>query len=127
MHPANLLPGASRSFSISGHTFSAEEVATNSNHHAIVAWLVSSRQWSTPLHHLTVLTATRALALLPAGADVRAAAAAGGPTPLSLARAKPAAGAVPDGSPAGLVLAAAHAHGARRRMSSSPRWRVHTR
>ena len=98
--------GASRSFSDGGQAFSAERVATNSNHHDVLAWLVSSHQWSTSLHHLTVLTAARACALLRAGADMHAAAALGGPTPLSLARAKRAACAAPDGSPAGLVLAA---------------------
>ena len=80
MHPAALLLRClplrgtpySRSFTNGMQTISAERVATYSNHHDIVAWLVSSRQWSTPLHHLTILTAARARALLRAGADLHA-------------------------------------------------------
>ena len=49
----------------------------------------------------------RARELLRGGADIRAAAAAGGPTPLSLAQALRAAGEAAEGSAAGLVLEAA--------------------
>ena len=83
--------------------FEAEEVATRRGHDDTVAWLILSRQWSTPLHHLAIIDAARARALIRVGADLHAAAAAGGPTPLSLARAA----AVLDGSPADLVLRAA--------------------
>ena len=77
------------------------------DHAAIRAWLVTSRQWSTPLHHLGVLNATRARTLLRNGADVHAVAAAGSPSPLSLAQQLDAAGEVTGGSAAALVLAAA--------------------
>ena len=63
----------------------AEHWAAHYGHHDLVAWLVLSRLWSTPLHHLEFITRKRALALLRAGADIRAAAEPGGPTPLSLA------------------------------------------
>ena len=53
---------------------------------ALVAWLVESRHWCTPLHHVTLLDAARARSLLRDGADLHAAAAPDGPTPLSLAR-----------------------------------------
>ena len=111
--------GASRSLSIGGQTISAEEVASDLNHHDIIAWLVSSRQWSTPLHHLTILTAARARA--PSSVRVPTCA----PPPLraarrrsSSARAKHAVGAAPDDSLAGLVRP--RSHGARRHMSFPP-------
>ena len=87
----------------------AEEAAAFSNdgHGELTAWLVGSRQWCTPLHHLRIVEATRARALLRDGADLHAAAAPGGPTPLSLARGMDAAGDVADGSTAHLVLQAA--------------------
>ena len=85
----------------------AEQVATNCGHHELLAWLVASRQWSTPLHHLSILDADRARALLRDGADLHAAAAPGGPTPLSLAQDMREAGTVAEGSAAQLVLAAA--------------------
>lgn len=99
--------GASRTATVQGTAFTAEEVATEENHPAIAAWLAASWQWSTPLHHLSIIDTTRARALLRGGADVRAAAAAGGPTPLSLAQKLDAAGEAPDGSAAHLVLKAA--------------------
>ena len=82
----------------------ATRIATLSGHAAIAAWLASTRQWSTPLHHLTIINAVRARALLRDGADLHATAAPGGPTPFSLARAVQAPA---TGSPAALVLQAA--------------------
>ena len=92
-----------------GEVETAEQTATAAGHEELVAWLVESRQWSTPLHHLRIIGHARAREQLSGGADLHAAAAAGGPTPLSLARALRAAG-DPDaaeGSAASLVLAAA--------------------
>jgi ankyrin repeat protein len=72
---------------------------------AIVHWLEQTRDYSTPLHHLALIDAPSARALLRAGADIDAAARPGGPTPLSLARElAPASGAE---SAAALVLEAA--------------------
>ena len=85
----------------------AEEVATFYNRQEVLAWLVASRQWSTPLHHLGIIDADRARALLRDGADLHAKAAPGGPTPLSLAQDMREAGTVAEGSAAQLVLAAA--------------------
>ena len=73
-------------------------------HTALAAWLVSSRKWTTPLHHLTIIPATRAHALLRNGASILAAAAPGDPTPLSLARELHAKGEAAEGSAAALVL-----------------------
>ena len=74
----------------------------------IVAWLHESAQWSTPLHHLTIIDADRARALLRDGADLHACTdAPEAPTPLSLARSLRAAGNAAPGSPADLVLRAA--------------------
>ena len=67
-----------------GHT--AEQVAARFGHADVLAWLARTREWTTRLHHLEVLTEAQARAELRAGADVHAAARAGGPTPLSLAR-----------------------------------------
>jgi hypothetical protein len=75
----------------------------------VLAWLTASREWSTPLHHLTVIDAERTRALLRAGADLHAAATASGPTPLSLARSMRTAGDALDGTAAHLVLEAAEA------------------
>ena len=90
-----------------------EEIATARGHDPLAAWLVDSRQWSTPLHHLRIVGAARARELLRGGADLHAAA-AGGPTPLSLAQALRAAGeAAEEGSAAWLVLQAAEPWGPR--------------
>ena len=97
--------GANRAFINFGDT--AELVATDEGHHDLLAWLVRTRLWSTPLHHLELLTPERALALLRAGADIHAAAHPGGPTPLSLAQALAAAGGAAEGTAAFLVLEAA--------------------
>ena len=60
----------------------------------LAAWLVRTAGWCTPLHHLEepfsspplrAMDASRARGLLRGGADLRADAAVGGPTPLSLA------------------------------------------
>ena len=83
--------GAARSFQLpppSNTTISVSGPAARGGYDALVAWLATSSQWSTALHHLTVIDATRARALLRAGADLEAAAQAGGPTPISLARAQ---------------------------------------
>ena len=58
--------GASRSFQ-GGE--SAEDVAAEGSHDELVAWLFASRDWATPLHHLRVITATRARDLLRTGAN----------------------------------------------------------
>ena len=94
---------ASRDFSHDpGDT--AEYIATARGHHELAAWLRATRLWSTALHHLETLTPERALALLRAGADPDAAAAPGGPTPISLARELAAAGRAAEGTAAFVVL-----------------------
>ena len=94
-----------------GQPFTAEQCAAG--HAAVAAWLGDSRQWSTPLHHLRIIGRERARELLRGGADLHAAAAVGGPTPLSLAQALRAAGDAAEGSAAWLVLAAAEPWGPR--------------
>ena len=84
----------------------AEVLAANAGHEHIAAWLLSSRQWSTPLHHLDTIDPPRARTLLRTGADLHAQVVAGAPTPLSLAQAMHTTMAVPDGSAADLVLRA---------------------
>ena len=49
------------------------------------AWLQESADWSTPLHHASVVPVERTRALLRAGADLHAQARPGAPTPLQLA------------------------------------------
>ena len=100
--------GASRSFDIQGINIpmAASEMATHYGHDALAAWFVTSSQWTTPLHHLTIIGATRARAWLRDGADLEAADGAG-PTPLSLARALQQAGEAGEDTAAGLVLDAA--------------------
>ena len=104
--------GAARSFQLpppANTTITVSGAAAHGGHDALVAWLATSSQWSTPLHHLTVIDATRARALLRAGADLEAAAQAGGPTPISLARAQlqAQAGGAGEATAASLVLDAA--------------------
>jgi hypothetical protein len=82
-------------------------MAEHRGHDEILAWLTTSRLWSTPLHHLTIIGATRARELLRDGADVHATAAADGPTPLSLAHGLDTAGKAAEGTAAHLVLRAA--------------------
>ena len=85
----------------------AEQVADRLGHSDVVAWLTASRLWGTPLHHLDVIDAERARALLRDGVNLHAAAAVDGPTPLTLARALHAAGGATEGTAAHLVLQAA--------------------
>ena len=61
------------------------EVAGDQAHSEVVAWLTASRLWSTPLHYLDVIDAERSRALFRDGANLHAAAAVDGPTPLTLA------------------------------------------
>ena len=96
----------------------AEWLAEDVGHTTVAEWLASTRLWSTPLHHLSVIEPQRCMALLKAGADLHAAAHLGAaeavaaptarPTPLSIARAmmdsEPTSS---KGSPAALVLRAA--------------------
>ena len=70
--------GASRAFPFDAPRDTAENLATHRGHHDTLAWLVRTRLWSTPLHHLEFLTPERALALLRADADIHAAAEPGG-------------------------------------------------
>lgn len=51
---------------------------------AALDWLQTSSEWSTPLHHVALIGATRARKLLRGGADVHASS-GDGPSPLSLA------------------------------------------
>ena len=99
--------GARRTFTQSPPLDTAESVATNNDHHHIASWLATRRLWSTALHYLELLTHSRALKLLRAGADVDAVARPGGPTPLSLAQAAEAAGGAAEGTTAHLILEAA--------------------
>ena len=98
--------GANRTFADhDGNT--AESVTAACGRHELNAWLILSRQWTTPLHHLTIIDTARARTLLRDGADISAAVDAAGPTPLSLANDMGTAGQAGDGSPANLVLKAA--------------------
>eukprot|EP00900_Chrysochromulina_parva_P002579 jgi/Chrpa1/12321/Chrysochromulina_OHIO_Genome00022156-RA len=116
--------GAARAFDVeddvetSESQLMAEELARRYEHTDLVAWLVTSRKWTTPLHHLTIIPAARARALLRNGASILATArkssiqsflipAPGHPTPLSLARELQARGEAAEGSAAALVLKAA--------------------
>ena len=100
--------GALRSYMLHGQAMTAEQVAASRhNDGTLSSWLVLSREWTTPLHHLRIISPARARALLRGGADLSAASAAGGPTPLALAQEMSAAGEAPEGSPAHLVLQAA--------------------
>ena len=107
--------GAVRTFQSPEGEVTAEQGADFHGHEALTSWLVESRQWSTPLHHLRIIGASRAHDLLRDGANIHAAAAAGGPTPLSLAQALRVAGnpEAAEGSAASLVLAAAELWGPR--------------
>ncbi len=101
--------GASRTFDVAfyGTRQTAEQLATLHGHPKLAAWLRSSRDWSTPLHHISILSTARTLALLRAGASIHAEAKAGGPTPLTLACEMHARGEASEGTPAALVLQAA--------------------
>ena len=102
--------GASRAITVLGQERTALGRATRGGHAELAAWLTATEEFTTPLHHLQIIDAARARALLRGGASLHAAAATGGPTPLSLARAiLLAAGdaTTDDGSAAALVLQAA--------------------
>jgi len=96
--------GAIRTFA-DGTT--AEENASDSGHEILAAWLVVSRQWSTPLHHLTIISAARARMQLREGANLHVSAAVGAPTPVELAQRMHEAGEAAVGSASQLVLRAA--------------------
>lgn len=96
--------GVSRSLR-EGHT--AEQIALHFGHAAVVEWLRSTREWSTPLHHLAIISVERTRALVRQGANLHASASVGGPTPLSIARELRESGEAPMGSAAELVLKAA--------------------
>jgi hypothetical protein len=100
--------GASRTFALQLHAaaleVTAERMAEHRGHDKI---FTTSRLWSTPLHHLTIIDATRARELLRGGADLHAAAVADGPTPLSLAHGLDTAGNAAESTAARLVLRAA--------------------
>jgi len=68
----------------------------------VAAWLSRTRDW-TPLHHLRLISLSRALQLLRGGADCHA----GAVTPFSLATAMQASGEAGSDTPACLVLRAA--------------------
>ena len=101
--------GATRTFlfNVGGFdlTLAAEDAAAD--HDDITAWLTASRHWSTPLHHLSVISPDRTRSLLRDGADLFAASHTGGSTPLALAQGMLAAGKATGGSASHLVLCAA--------------------
>lgn len=86
----------------------AEGDAAKYHHAEELNWLVLTRNWTTPLHHLTIINAARARSLLRDGANIHAAASdvPDAPTPVSLALALQASQGALDGSPADLVLQA---------------------
>jgi hypothetical protein len=94
--------GAERNLHFGSGKVSVEQWATRRNHTNFLDWFTASRKWTTALHHLDVISAARARALLRKGDSIHAAAAPGEPTPLSLARSLHA-----KGSAAALVLKAA--------------------
>ena len=101
--------GAERAFTMNGTKLTVEDLAPmqRSSHNALTTWLTTSHKWTTPLHHLAIIPAARAHALLRKGASIHAAAEPGDPTPLSLARELHATGEAAEGSAAALVLKAA--------------------
>ena len=83
--------GASRTFTLVSTDdvrpqIDAEVLARSRGHQPIVEWLLESRLWNSPLHHLVALEPSRARALLRAGASLSVCAAPNGPTPLALAQ-----------------------------------------
>ena len=101
--------GAARTIKIRNFDWSVEDVADATGQAHVAAWLERTRDWSTRLHHLELLTEAHARDELRAGADIRAAAHAGAPSPLSLARdlLADADDATPGAAAARLVLRAA--------------------
>ena len=63
----------------------AHFTASTAGTDGVQAWLQESADWSTPLHHASVVPIERTRALLRAGADLHAQARPGAPTPLELA------------------------------------------
>ena len=55
----------------------------------LLEWLIKSRHFCTPLHHLEMLSKRRALELLHEGADLHAVSGHGAPSPLDLAMVQP--------------------------------------
>ena len=62
----------------------AADLAAKHGHRELSEWLITSQQWTTPLHYLDIIGAARARSLLRGAADLHAGT-ADGPTPLSLA------------------------------------------
>ena len=52
----------------------------------VTTWLEETRDWTTPLHHISLLSAERVRRLLRAGADLHAQSSPAAPTPLQLAQ-----------------------------------------
>ena len=77
--------GAARSFSIVGFN-DAELLTEFTGFKDIHEWLISSRQWCTPLHHLDTIDVARARLLLRNGADLHSRFEGRGPSPLSIAK-----------------------------------------
>jgi len=75
-------------------------LASDGERPALLEWLIESRDWCTPLHHLELLSYARALAQLHAGASLHVRAHDEAPSPLDMARARP------DGPVAQLLLRA---------------------
>uniref|UniRef100_A0A7S0JI94 Uncharacterized protein n=1 Tax=Calcidiscus leptoporus TaxID=127549 RepID=A0A7S0JI94_9EUKA len=69
----------------------AENSVGNLGHHdpdsaqRVTTWLEETRDWSTPLHHVSLISAERTRRLLRAGADMHARSSLDAPTPLQLA------------------------------------------
>ena len=103
--------GASRHFDLSFGSQktheTAEALAKFHGHLTLAAWLRDSCKWTTPLHHVAVISTSRTLALLRAGASIDAKDQEGDLTPLALACELHAKGEAPNGTPAALVLKAA--------------------
>ena len=98
--------GASRDL-LNRHGTSAIDDADETDE-ALATWLERTFFWCTPLHHLEVITAERALHLLESGADMHARAARVGraeaPSPVELAKALERDSNAPAGSAAAVLL-----------------------
>ena len=82
---------ANRRMVANGKQCTAELVAMHRSQLAVADWLVESRDWSSPLHHVEVLTEARARTLLRQGANLHLCrpGVLGAPTPLDLAQLQP--------------------------------------
>ena len=98
--------GASRSFSI-GNFNDAERLTEFIGFKEIHTWLISSRQWCTPLHHLDTIDVARARSLLRNGADLHSRFEGRGPSPLSIAELMCMDDIITIDSPANIVIRAA--------------------